>query len=68
MISRELAVPGYYSPIDFAEPAGLADAAPVGQMLQDRLDPIGWESGMVEERPLAFGETGLAGAAPEACV
>jgi hypothetical protein len=48
-----------------AEPSGLADAASLGDMLQDRPDPLGWEPGVEEGRPLALGEAGLAGAAAE---
>ena len=47
------------------EPAGLADAAPLGDVLQDRLDLLGREPGVEEGRPLALGEPGLAGPAAE---
>jgi hypothetical protein len=48
-----------------AEPSGLADAAPLGDVLQDRPNPLGWEPGVEEGRPLPLGEAGLAGAAAE---
>jgi len=48
-----------------AEPPGLADAAALGDVLQDRLDLLRGESGVEEGCPLAFGEAGLAGAAAE---
>jgi len=61
----ELAVPGHGGPIDPAEPTGLADATPLGDVLQDRLDLRRGESGIEEGRPLAFGEAGLADPAAE---
>jgi hypothetical protein len=48
-----------------AEPAGPADAAPLGDVLQDRLDLPGREAGIEQGRRLAFEEAGLAGAAAE---
>jgi hypothetical protein len=51
--------------IHLAEPAGLADAAPLGDMLQDRLGALGREPGVEEGRPLPLGEADLAGTAPE---
>src|SRR3954471_11112187 len=51
--------------IDLAEPAGLADAAPLGDVLQDRSDPLGREPGVEQGCPLPLGEAGLAGAAAE---
>jgi hypothetical protein len=48
-----------------AEPAGLADAAPFGDVLQDRLDLLGREPGVEQGRTLALGKPGLAGLAPE---
>ena len=50
---------------DPAESAGLADAAPFGDMLQDRLDLLGGQSSVEEWRPLAFGEAALADPAAE---
>jgi len=46
-----------------AEPAGLADAAPLGDVLQDRLDLLRWQTGVEEGRAFPLGESGLAGAA-----
>jgi hypothetical protein len=51
--------------IDLAEPAGLADAAPLGDMLQDRFDLLWWQSRIEEGRPFALGESGLASMAAE---
>jgi hypothetical protein len=51
--------------IHLAEPAGLADAAPLGDLLQDRLGPLGREPGVEEGRPLPLGEADLTGTAPE---
>ncbi len=51
--------------VHLAEPAGLADAAPLGDVLQDRFGLAGWEPGVEQGGPLALGETGLAGAAAE---
>jgi hypothetical protein len=51
--------------IHLAEPAGLADAAPLGDMLQDRLGPLGREPRVEEGCPLPLGEADLAGTAPE---
>jgi hypothetical protein len=50
---------------DPAEPSGLADAAPLGDVLQDRLDLLGREPGVEEWGALALGEAGLAGPASE---
>jgi hypothetical protein len=48
-----------------AEAAGLADAAPLGDVLQDRLDLLRRQARVEEGRPLALGEAGLAGPAAE---
>jgi hypothetical protein len=50
---------------DLAEPAGLADAAPLDDVLQDRLDLMVREACVEQGRALALGEAGLAGAAAE---
>src|SRR5262249_43643805 len=44
-------------------PRGLADAAPLGEVLQDRFGLAGWEPGVEQRRPLALGEPALTGAA-----
>jgi hypothetical protein len=51
--------------IDLAEPAGLADAAPLGDVLQDRFDLLRWQSGVEERSPFALRETSLADLAAE---
>src|SRR5262249_54069963 len=48
-----------------AEPAGPADAAALGDVLQDRLDLLLRQPGVEQGRALAPGEAGLAGAAAE---
>ena len=48
-----------------AEPSGLADAAPLGDVLQDGLDLFGRQPGVEQGCPLALGEAGLTGAASE---
>src|SRR6185437_13608243 len=48
-----------------AEPPGLADPAPFGDVLQDRFDLLLRQPGVEQGRPLALGEAGLAGAAAE---
>jgi hypothetical protein len=51
--------------IDLAEPTRLADAAPLGDMLQDRFDLLRRQSRVEERRPFALGESGLASLAAE---
>jgi hypothetical protein len=51
--------------IDLAEPAGLSDAAPLGDMLHYRLGPLRRQSRVEERRPLALGGSGLASPAAE---
>jgi len=46
--------------IDLAEPAGLSDAAPLGDVLQDRLDFLRRESGVEERCPLPLRKASLA--------
>jgi hypothetical protein len=51
--------------IHAAEPPGLADAAALGDVLQDRFGPLRGEPGVEQGRPLPLGAPGLAGAASE---
>src|SRR3954470_24561246 len=44
------------APIHPAEPAGLSDAAPLGDVLQDRSDLRRGKAGIEQGRPLAFRE------------
>jgi hypothetical protein len=46
--------------IDLAEPAGLSDAAPLGDVLQDRFDFLRRQSGVEEWGPFALREASLA--------
>lgn len=46
--------------IDLAEPTRLSDAAPFGDMLQDRFDLLRRQSRVEEWRHFALGESGLA--------
>jgi len=45
--------------IDLAEPAGLTDAASLGDMLQDRVSFLRWESGVEEGCSLSLREASL---------
>src|SRR3954469_16979100 len=51
--------------IHLTEPAGLSDAAPLGDVLQDRFDLLRREPRGEERRPLPLGESGLAVPATE---
>src|SRR3954471_17963728 len=51
--------------IDLAESSGLADATPLGDVVQDRSERLRREPGVEARRPLPLGESILAGAAPE---
>jgi hypothetical protein len=51
--------------VDLAEPTGLADPAPPGDVLRDRFDRPGVEVRAGQGGPLALEEPGLAGAAAE---
>jgi hypothetical protein len=46
--------------IDLAEPAGLPDAAPLGDVLQDRFDLLRRQSRVEQGRPLPLREASLA--------
>jgi hypothetical protein len=48
-----------------AEPAGLADATPLGDVLQDRFGLLRRQSRVEQGSALPLGEAALAGAAPE---
>ena len=51
--------------VDADQAAGLADAAAVGQVPQDRDGLVAGQAGVEQGRALALGEAGLAGAAAE---
>jgi hypothetical protein len=51
--------------VHLAEPAGLADATPLGDVFQDRCDLLRRQSGIEQGRPLSLGEAVLADAATE---
>ena len=51
--------------IHVAKSAGLADAAPLGDVIQDRFGLLRWQPRVEERRPLSLGKAGLAGAATE---
>jgi hypothetical protein len=53
------------APIHLAEPAGLADTAPLGDVLQDRFDLLRGQPSVEQGRPLPLGEAGLAGPTAE---
>jgi len=54
--------------VDAAQPSRLANATALGEVLQDRSDLSGRQLSAFERRALAFGETGLAGAAAQQAV
>jgi hypothetical protein len=51
--------------IRLAEPSGLSDAAPLGDVLQDRFDFLLGEPRVEQRCPLPLGEAGLAGTTAE---
>jgi hypothetical protein len=59
------AVAGDGLPIDADEPAGLADAIALGDVMEDREGLLRRQVGAEERGALAFGEAGLAGPAAE---
>jgi hypothetical protein len=65
VLAGDLAQTADGAAVHLAESAGLADAAPLGDVLQDRLELLRRQSGIEERRPLAFGEAGLASVASE---
>ena len=65
MLAGELAQAADGASVHLAEPSGLADAAPLGDVLQDRFDLLRGQSGIEEGRSLTLGEAGLADAAAE---
>src|SRR3954451_17249695 len=54
VLAGDPAVAADGAPIHPAEPAGLADAAPLGDVLQDRFDLLLRQPGVEQGRPLAF--------------
>jgi len=65
VFARPSAVPGDGLAVHLTEPPGLTDAAPLGDVLQDRADRLGVEVGAEQGRALALGAAVLAGAAAE---
>jgi hypothetical protein len=65
MISGDPAQSTDGPPIHLAEPSGLADAAPLVDVLQDRFDLLGRQPRVEQGRLFAFGESGFANAATE---
>jgi len=65
MAAGEPAITGHGVGGDPAEPAGLADATALGDVLQDGLGLAGGEPGVEEGCAGALGEAGLAGGASE---
>lgn len=59
------AVAGDGLPIDADEPARLADAVALGDVVEDRDGLLRWEVGAEQRGTLALGESGLAGPAAE---
>jgi len=60
MITSDPAQAADGAAIDFTEPSSLADAAPLGDVLQDRFDFLQRESGVEEWCSLPLGESRLA--------
>jgi hypothetical protein len=65
VISGDSAQTADCAAIDLAKSSGLADATPLGDVVQDGLKCLGREPGIEVRRPLPLGKTGLASAAPE---
>lgn len=64
MVTGPPAVAGDGFAVHLAQPPGLADAAPLGDVLQDGADLPGVEVGAEQRGALALGEAGLAAPAP----
>ena len=64
VLAGDPAVAGDGVGVRAAEPAGLPDAVPLGDVLQVRPDLLGRRSGIKQGRPLAPGGPALAGATP----
>src|SRR3954452_21797605 len=65
VLAGDLAQAADGAAVHLAEPAGLADAAPLGDVLQDRLDLLRRQPRVEQGGPLPLGEAGLAGGAAE---
>jgi hypothetical protein len=65
VISGDSAQTADCAAIDTAKSSGLADATPLGDVVQDRLKRLRRKPGVEVRRPLPLGKTGLANAAPE---
>jgi len=65
MTAGKPAISGHRISIDPAEPAGLADTTPFGEMLKDRLHLFWGEPSVEEWSAFAFGEAGFASPAAE---
>src|SRR5438270_10220541 len=65
MFAGEFAQAADGAPVHLAEPAGLADSASLGDVLQDRLDLPRRQPRVEQGRPLPLGEAALAGGAAE---
>ena len=65
MAAGDPAVAADRATVHLAEPAGLADAAPLGDVFHDRFGPPGRQPGVEQGRPLPLGEPRFAGAAVE---
>src|SRR6516165_3275288 len=65
VVTGQPAVAHYRIAMHLHKPLGLADAAPLGQVLQDRDRLLGGDVEAVQGCPLAFREPRTAGAAPQ---
>jgi hypothetical protein len=65
VISGDSAQTADCAAIDLAKSSGLADATPLGDVVQDRLKRLRRKPGVEVRRPLPLGESILANAAPE---
>jgi hypothetical protein len=65
VIARDPAQAADGAAIDLAKPTGLSDAAPLGDVFQDRFDLLWWQSGVEKRGPFALRESSLASSAAE---
>jgi hypothetical protein len=65
VISGDSAQTADRAAIDLAKSSGLSDAAPLGDVVQDRLKRLRREPGVEVRRPLALGKSIFANLAPE---